>query len=124
MIKNFRELAIAESSVSPLIGDRTKLSTADVIARYPDGFKIKDFDLTSFTDEDGQINEYCILLFNDDDSIYYCGGLLLTKIVKSWIGTDDITDVRESYKVSEPVSVKLSLARTKRNNNITKVEIL
>lgn len=124
MAKNFKALANAQTIISELMNGRDKLTTADVIAKYPNGATIADFDIVEYVDDAGEIKEYCVLVFNDDDTKFYCGGALLTKIVKSWVGTDDIIVVRDEYKASEPVTVKLSLARTKRNNNITKVEIL
>lgn len=124
MAKNFKALATSQTIISELFTDREKLTTTDVIAQFPDGATIADFDIVEYVDDAGEIQEYCVIVFAEDENKFYCGGALLTKIIKSWVGNDNILDVRDEYKTSEPVAVKLSLARTKRNNNITKVEIL
>lgn len=120
MAKNFKAIAQNNTVISELMTGREKLTTDDVIKRYPNGFTIDDFDIVALSNG----TEYCVLTIVANDHQFYCGGKILTNIVKSWVGDDYIGDVRNEYRDSDKVTVKLEYGRTKNNNNITKVIIV
>ena len=61
---NFRQVAQDATSLSELMAGRTKVDTADVIAKYPEGITVTAVDLVEY-EKQGEPVEYPVFLFDD-----------------------------------------------------------
>lgn len=122
---DFRNVAVEATSLSELMNGRTKIDTADVIAKYPDGITIIAVDMVEY-EKDGKPVEYPLFLFAENDNAFYAGGVVLKKIVKAWASKFDGDYESMSRALTEGggVRVKLSMGRAKTGNTITNVDIL
>lgn len=122
---NFKELAIEATSLSELMNGRTKVDTADVIAKYPDGITITAVDMVEY-EKDGNPVEYPLFLFAENENAFYAGGVVLKKIAKAWASKfgEDYAALSAELAASGGVKVKLSTGRAKTGNTITNVEII
>lgn len=77
---NFRESAINTTTLSDLMVDREKISTEDIMTTYPGGITVYDFDTVPA--KDGTI--YYIGVFREDDTKFFNGGTVFTRICDSW----------------------------------------
>lgn len=118
---SFRESAKRATEISELMNGREKITTKEIIETYPDGVTIVAVDMVT-TDE----ATYPVLLFKEDDSKFYTGGLVLKKIVAEWLENFDMDSDKCSDALAKDggVMVKLELAETKKKQNLTKVTIL
>ena len=118
---NFRERAMDATTLSKLMNDREKLSTEDVIALYPEGITIEEFD--SVMMKEGQ---YYVCTFKEEPTKYLNCGSVLSKIFDTYVSAfdGDITGASEGLKASGGLRVKLSKSRTRGGNNITTVTVI
>ena len=65
-------------------------------------------------------------IFKEDENSYYCGGLILTKIVKEWLS--NFNSIEECVKeLQAQGGVKIALEETKTKdgkNNLTTVKVM
>lgn len=109
---------ILQSNLSPLMTDREKLATTDIIGEE---LTITECDIVDYND-----NHYCILLFSEYEGYFYAGGLVLTKmidgIIKSYDG--DIEQVNNELKRAG-LKIKLDSTKTKdKKKTVTTVTLL
>lgn len=118
---NFREVAISETSLSPLMEGKDRLTVDDVISQYPQGITVDGFDLMN-----GDKGKYAICTFAEDATKFFFGGSILTKIVEKWVaGFDgDIEQASHVLKDSGGVKMQLKHGKTKNGNNLTLVDVL
>ena len=119
---DFRAMAKKETELSELMNGREKISTEDVIANTPNGVTIVAVDMVHSSDGD-----YGVFHLKEYPSNFYCGGLILTKIAKSWISEfdGDVAKCSEELAKSGGVKVKLETKRTKSSNReVTTVEVI
>ena len=119
---DFRAMAKKETELSELMNGRGKISTEDVIANTPSGVTITAVDMVHSSDGD-----YGVFHLKEYPNNFYCGGLILTKIAKSWISEFD-GDIRlcsEELAKSGGVKVKLAQTKTKSSKrDVTTVEVI
>lgn len=109
---------VLQSNLSPLMLDREKLSTNDIIGEE---LTIVNCDVVDYND-----NHYCILHFAEYNDSFYAGGLILTKmidgIIKAYDG--DIDSVRNELKRTG-LRIMLDSGKTKdKKKTVTTVTVL
>lgn len=118
---DFRGTAISETSLSPLMDGKERISMDGLISTYPNGVTVTEFDLLS-----GQQGEYAVCTFAEDSSKFFFGGAILTKIVLKWIAGFDGDCELASHTLKDNGGVKMRFkhGRTKKGQQLTLVEIL
>lgn len=122
MAKNkFYEIAEQALGNSPIMTGREKISTEDVIKKYPAGITLNGFDVL-----DNGKNGYAVFTFVEEPDKFVNGGALLSKMAFEWVKAFDgnITDASDELSACGGVRVRLSTKKTKRGNTITAVEIV
>lgn len=122
---NFRQTAIDATSLSELMAGRTKIDTADVVAKYPDGITVTAVDMIEY-EKDGKPVEYPVFLFAENEKAFYAGGVVLKKIARAWVSSfnGDFNAMSAELAKQGGLKVKLSVGRSKNGNTITNVDIL
>lgn len=126
-MSRFSDLAKKQTAGSPVLQERTKISTNEIVARYQDGITINGFDFLN-----GKNGRYVVCCFRNDPGRYFNGGKILTNIFESFVAEyqhDEMTfneALDACMKDFGPVGlkVKLSDGRTKDGNRVTLVEVL
>lgn len=118
---NFKNLATEATTLSPLMNDRIKLSTDEIINQYPDGITITEFDYITMKD-----SQYYVATFAEDDKAYINCGQILSKVFDSFVKAfdGDITGASETLKAQGGLRVKLNKSRTRGGNSITTVTVI
>lgn len=119
---DFRATAKKQTELSELMNGRDKLSTEDLIANTPNGVTIVAVDMIHSSDGD-----YGVFHLKEYPNNFYCGGLILTKVAKSWISEfdGDVKLCSEELAKSGGVKVKLAQTKTKSSKrDVTTVEVL
>lgn len=121
MAFNFKQSAQESTALSELMTDRDKLSTEELVVKYPDGVTLTAFDVI-----DSNKGTYPVFHIKENNKVFYCGGIVLRKIVEGWLkGFDgDIDMANAELAKMGGVKVKLEMSKTKDNNNLTKVTVL
>lgn len=119
MENKFLRMAIAETTLSELMGERAKIDTDEVIAKFPNGITLTAFDIVEL---DGKT--YPIFLFSEDESRFLNGGMILGKIVNRWLSEygGDIEACSSDLGRCGGVKIRLERSRTKGGKNITEVK--
>ena len=122
---NFKDRARQHTAGCEVIANRTKIETDKVIALYPEGVTVSDFDFLK-SKKGGQ---YVVIAFSEDPKSYFNGGKILTEMFEDIISEfPDIQTARDEYAIApEEQKVKLKLSHARSNstgNKYTKVEIL
>lgn len=101
---------------SPIMNGRTKLSTEEVIAKYPEGVTINGFDVIRKSDG----TSYPVFSIKEDDSVFFNGGSLAQKIVDEWLkeGYGDIEGINAELHQTGAKFI-LGKGKTKSNKTIT-----
>lgn len=121
-MKNFRDLARKATTLSELMENRVKIKTEDVIKNFPDGITLNAVDVIKTTDA-----KYSVFTFSEDSNRFYCGGIVLNKIVNTWLDeyNGDLGLLNHDLAESGGVKVKLTVTKTRDGkNNITHVEVI
>lgn len=120
-MKNFRDLARKATTLSELMANREKISTEDVIKNFPDGITINAVDVIKTSTA-----TYPVFTFAEDNKRFYCGGIVLTKMVNMWLDeyNRDLGMLNHDLSESGGVTVKLTESKTKDNKNVTTVEVM
>lgn len=118
---DFKTSAQSTTNGSPIMEGRTKISTEELIARYPNGFTIIAFDVLSAKD-----GPRAVLNWAGDRLHYYNAGSLLTQIVLDWVAKydGDIKQASADLNASGGVTVKLRTARTQNGRTFTAVDVI
>lgn len=116
----WREIARQALKSDGLIGDRTKIKTDDLIAKYPDCVSITGVTIVEYAE-----TSYPAFTFAEDPTKYFTGGLKLRQMVNALIeaGDGDLSGANEEFS-RKPLRVKLFKVRTKSGNTFTNVETL
>lgn len=120
-MKNFRDLARKATTLSELMENREKISTEDVIENFPEGITINAVDVINTSTA-----TYPVFTFAEDKTAFYCGGIVLTKIVNMWLEeyNGDLGMLNHDLAESGGVKVKLTESKTKDKKNVTTVEVM
>ena len=120
-MKDFREIAKKEITLSELMTGRTQLKTEDIIAKYPNGVTVNRFDIVVL---DGKA--FPIATIAEDDSVYFNGGTIMSKICEEWANSygGEIESASNDLEKAGGVKMIFEQAKTKKGNNITRVHII
>lgn len=126
-MSRFTDLAKKKTSGSPVLEGRAKITTDDIIAKYPNGVTINAFDFLN-----GKNGRYVVCAFRQDPMAYFNGGKILTEIFESFVDEyqaegvtfqDALDQCMQDFE-KEGLKVKLSMSRTKEGNRVTLVEVI
>lgn len=121
MSNKFSSIAKKATSLSPLMNGREKIGVDELIAKYPNGITLTEFDIITTG-----VDTFPVFLFAEDDTKFSFGGTVLHNIIEAWV-TDmggDIEATSKELKSEGGVKMKFEKSRTKTGNNVTLVEIL
>lgn len=128
MAKSFKQKAVDSMTLSELEHGRTKLDTDNIIGKELtiDKFDIVDVEAPDDNDSNKRMR-YCVLVFKELPDNFYNGGLILTKMIDSWL--EDYPTIKECQKAyddsKEKVKIKAVMSKTNKNNkNLVKIEVL
>lgn len=118
-MSKLKQLAAQVSGSSPLTIGREKL-TSDQVCSY-DKLTIKEYDWISYPDETtGVLTEYPVLIFEEIEDGFYCGGQALRNLCKA-ISADE--GCLEEFKESG-LPVKFTKTTTKKNQTYINFTVL
>ena len=120
-----KERAKAVTSLSDLMNGREKGNTSDLIDKK---LTVQAVDLTRLLNNNtGELEDVPVIVFKEIADKFYFGGTVWKQIIESWVELYDTTtplkEVNEDLQ-KENVIVEITNGRTKKGNNITRVEIL
>jgi hypothetical protein len=118
---NFKKTAEKMTVLSELMTGREQIKTKDIIKKYADGVTITDFDFAVLDDK-----AFVVLTFAEDNTKYYNGGLVATKIFQRIVDDfdGDILTARDEYaKADEKLHLVFELAETKQGNTVVRVSV-
>lgn len=118
---DFRKTALESTLLSSLQNDREKISTHDLIQKFPEGITVNAFDFAIIDDK-----SFAVVTFNEDDDLYYNGGTVLTKMCLAWAAGFDGDPETASVALAKAGGVKLKFteAKTKNGNNVTTITVV
>ena len=122
-MKDFRELAKRETSLSDVMTDRTKVTCDELIEKYPDGFTINAFDYVQSKKSHGK---YPVFNIEDDPTIFCNAGTILTRIFDEFVEAcdGDIAQASNELRRQGGLTVKLGHGQTKTGDELITVEVL
>lgn len=120
-----KERAKAVTSLSDLMSGREKGSTSDLINQK---LTVQAVDLTRLLNNNtGEIEDVPVIIFKEITDKFYFGGTVWKQIIESWVELYDtptpLKDINNDLH-AENVVVEITSGRTKKGNNITRVEVL
>lgn len=118
---NFRKTALETTMLSKLQNDREKISTHDLIQQFPDGITVNAFDFAAIDDK-----SFAVVTFNEDDTKYYNGGTVLSKMCVAWAAgfAGDTEAASTALAKAGGVKLKFTEAKTKNGNNVTTITVV
>ena len=121
-MKDFRNIAVNELSLSPLMSGRSQLKTDDLIGKT---VTVTDFDFATITDK-GEQKTFPVMLLAEYPDHYYNGGTLLNKLCIAWASAYDGDYEAASADLHESGGVQLRFrsTKTKSGNNLTSVDVV
>ena len=128
---DFKKVAQEQTLLSPVMMNREKLSTEEVVNKE---LTIIEFGFAPKFDEDGspvidqstgESDTFGVVIFDEMPDRYYCVGSVFTKVCHSWAaGFESVAEASEALKNEGGVKVRFSEGKTKRGKNLVKVDIL
>ena len=117
---NFKDKAKAATASCVLMENRTKISTEELITRYPEGVTITAFDFLT-----GDNGKYPVCLFKENDNECFFGGSALTEICISWMdGYTTTEQCSTDLGASGGVKIKFIKSKTKNRRDFIKCEVV
>ena len=126
MANMFAQMAQRATTLSPIMTGREKITVEDIIANYPDGITVVEFDMITTPDQNGQPSTYPVIAFAEDSSRFIYGGKALYDICTLWVSNfdGDIDATSAALKAAGGVKIKLAKSHTKQGRNFTQVEVI
>lgn len=118
---DFRKTALNSTLLSSLQNDREKITTEELVQKFPEGITVNAFDFATVQDK-----TFAVVTFSEDDSLYYNGGTVLTKMCLAWAAGFDGDPETASVALAKAGGVKLKFAesKTKNGNNVTTITVV
>lgn len=118
---DFRKAALDSTLLSTLQNDREKISTHDLIQQFPDGITVNAFDFATIDDK-----SFAVVTFNEDNTKYYNGGTVLSKMCVAWAAgfAGDPEAASTALSKAGGVKLKFAEAKTKNGNNVTTITVV
>lgn len=116
----FAKSARKATTLSPLMENREKMPTEEIINKYPDGITVTCFDIIG-TGE----NAYPVFIFEEEPDKFAFGGYVFKQIVDAWVNQFEgaIDDCANSLKASGGVKMIFKTSTTKNKRTVTTIEI-
>ncbi len=126
MANMFAELARQATTLSPIIEGKEKISVGDIIANYPNGITVTDFDMVTSTDKDGNPDTYPVFVFAEDTSRFGFGGSVFKTICDNWIKhfDGDIETCAKALQAGGGVKMVFGQAKTKAGRSVTTIKVV
>lgn len=121
MANLFSTVARKETTLSPLMDNRTRLSTDELIAQYPQGVTVREFDFIG-TGEDA----YPVFAFAENPQMFAFGGKVFAGVARAWADMYDGDIEKASSELYAAGGVKMVFAksRAKNGNTVTTVTVI
>lgn len=119
MISRLKAIATEVSGTSPLTIGRNKMTTEQVCGY--DKLTLRDFDFINYTDKStGEAVSYPVLIFDEIDDGFYCGGMALSDLCKA------IKEDEELYNAlkADGLPMTFTSTRTKSGNTYVNFSVL
>lgn len=129
-MSNFKKIAQENILLSAIMAGREKLETEEILDKE---LTITAFDFAPKFDqhgnpianENGEVDTFGVVVFEEMPNMYYCVGAVFTKVCHAWMsGFSSPEEASEALKAEGGVKVRFSASKTKKGNNLTAVEIL
>lgn len=128
---NFKKIAQDTTLLCPIMRDRIKLETEQVIDRE---LTVIGFDFAPKFDKEGnrmvnpstgEIETFGVVIFQEEPEKYYCVGAVFTNVCHAWASEFDSPE-EASIELARAggVKVRFTQSKTKKGNNLIAVEIL
>ena len=123
MANKFRDIAVKELSLSPLMAGRDQLKTDDLVGQT---VTVYAFDFATITNANGEEKTFPVLLLKEHPDHYYNGGALLSKLCMAWAAEfgGDPEAASEALSAEGGVQLRFTATKTKSGNNLTAVDVL
>lgn len=118
-MNNLKEIAKKTTAGNPIFDNREKMTTDEVIVKYPSGISITECAL--ITSDKG---EYAVIAFAENPNVFVTCGTILTHVVRSWIGALGSVEEVNAVLLQYPVKIKLHKILNKKNQPLTVVDVL
>lgn len=121
---NFRNLASKELSLSPLMENRTKVETDDLVGGE---YTVVAFDFITTPDiKTGEPKTYPVINFAEKPDSFYLGGALINKVCQTWAAEfgGDVEEYSNALAEDGGVKFKFSMGKTRSGNNLVKIEVV
>ena len=113
------ELFLETNSMSPLMDDRDKISTEDIIGTYSKGITIDRFDKVTVGED-----EFYVFTFKENEDVFAFSGYVLAKFFDALVSKyEDIENANEALENNGGIKVILESSKTKKNQPITTVKL-
>lgn len=119
MTNKFAEVARMETTLSPLIEGREKQSMEELVQKYPEGITIVAFDFIQCASKKGDMVTFPVLLYKEDETKFFFGGMMLSKICTAWLSDYDDNTMKCSKDLLEAGGVHVKFERTTTNSGNT-----
>jgi hypothetical protein len=117
LAERLKALAAEVSGTSPLTTGRNKVDT-NTICSY-DSLTLRDFDFISYVDKTtGESINYPVLIFDEIDDGFYCGGMALSDLCNAIKNDEDL------YNELKTTGLKMSFTATTTKTNKTYVNFV
>ena len=117
---NFKQRAIDATTTSKLLENRTKISTEEVLAKYPEGVTVIGFDFLT-----GDNGKYPVCIFKENNNECFFGGTAMTEICNRWMeGYNTVDECNADLAAEGGVKLKFEKSKTKQNRNFIKISIV
>lgn len=122
MANKFKDIAVKELSLSPLMAGREQIKTDELIGKE---VTVYAFDFATITDK-GVEKTFPVLLLKEYPDKYYNGGALLMKLCEAWAAAcdGDVEEASNELEAEGGVRIHFSARKTKSGNNLTAVDVI
>lgn len=126
MANRFSDIAKKETSLSRIMEGRTKVKQEDIMAKFPDGVTVTEFEFLTVNDPKKGVSTFPVLTIAEAPHVCFFGGAILSKICAAWASEfdGDAEAASDALKADGGCKMKFVNSRTKTGNNITLVEIV
>lgn len=126
MANMFATLAKRATTLSTIMENREKISTDEIISKYPDGVTVTEFDVVTTPDKNGNPATYPVIAFAEDNTKFFYGGKAMMEVVTTWLAhfEGDVETVSNALKAGGGCKIVLSASKTKQGHNFTKVDVI
>lgn len=116
-------MAKRQTTLSEVMNDREKITTQEVIERYPDGITIVAFDYIQSKKSKGK---YPVFNFSEDMTVFCNGGTVLDRIFTDFVNAmdGDVAAASNELRRQGGLQVKLSNGKTKAGDDLVMVEVI